>query len=153
MTIKRKLIITSGVFCVLILLGIAFFLSVRFGAKLHYHQESSFNAFKIMRDLEALRTDKVESDAITALINEKETDLDAKLMTVSTYQKNSLIWLGFLLRHTNDAVFLRSVANYRQRYPSKPMDTTVLNKEQRLKFLRFYADIIKEQKLLLEKYR
>ena len=149
MTTKQKLI-TSCVLVVLLLFCIAFFLSVRFGAKLYNHQESSFNAFKIMRDLEALRTDKVKSDAITALIKEKETDLDAELMTVSTYRKSDLIRFGFLLKHTDDAVFLRSIANYRQRYPSNPMDTTVLNKEQRLKF---YSDIIKEQKLLLEKYR
>lgn len=127
MSTKRRLI-TAGIFF-LVISSTVFFLSVRFGAKLCSFQESSFSAFKIMRDLKALRTDKVESEAIKALIKEKETDLDVELMTVSNYQKSNLIWLDFLLRHTDDTVFLRSIANYRQRYPSSPMDTTALNKE------------------------
>lgn len=153
MITKRRLI-TTGIFCLFILLlGTVFFMGVRFGAKLHYFQKSSFNAFKIMRDLEALRADNVESETIKTLIKEKETDLDQQLITVSNYQKSSLNWFGFLLIHSDDSVFLRSIANYRQRYPSKPMETTVLNKEQRQEFLRFYSDVIKEQKSLLEKYQ
>ena len=150
---KKKKLIISGIFCLLILLGTVFYLSVRFGAKLYYFQNSSFSAFKTMRNLEALRKDKVESDAIIELIKEKETDLDTELMTVSNYQKSDLIYLDFIIRHTDDAVFLRSIADYRQRYPSHPMETTVLNKEQRLWFLRLYSDATKEQKILLEKYR
>ena len=152
MTLKRRLII-GYVFGVLLLMCITFFVGVRFGAKLHYFQSSSFSAFKTMRNLNALRTEKAENISIIALIDEKETDLDMELSTVSTYQKSGLYWFGFFLKHTDDTVFLRSIADYREHNPSKPMHTTVLNKEQRQNFLRFYADITKEQELLLEKYR
>lgn len=151
MSHKRGLMV--GVAIYIITLSSCFFLSVRFGAKLHYYQESSFSAFKTMRDLEALRADNVEAQAIKALIKEKEADLDADLMSVSSYQKSKLIWLGFLLKHSDDAIFLRSIADYRWRYPAAPMDTTALNVEQRQAFVKFYLDAINEQKLLLEKYR
>ncbi|MGZ8270711.1 MAG: hypothetical protein ACXW1T_05930 [Methylophilus sp.] len=135
------------------MLLVIFFAGVRIGAKQEYYRESSFNAFKIMRDLEALRTNQTESNEITALIQEKETDLDAELITVSTYQQNGLIWLNFLLAKSNDTAFLRSIADYRNRHPSHPMVTKNLTKEQQKGYLRFYAEMLREQNLLLEKYR
>ena len=48
-----------------------------------------------MRNLNALRTEKAENISIIALIDEKETDLDMELSTVSTYQKSGLYWFGF----------------------------------------------------------
>ena len=153
MTSKRKLKIAGSVFVVFLLLVIAYFVGVRCGAKLEYYQQSSYRAFGIMRDLETLRTNQIEGNEINALIEEKETDLDAELITVSTYQKNGLIWLSLLLPSSNDTVFLRSIADYRSRHPSKPILTKSLTKELQEIYLKFYAQSLKEQKLLLEKYR
>ena len=152
MTSKRKLLITITLVSIFALVT-TFFVGVRAGAKQEYLKGSLFSAFKVMRDLEALRASQVENSEIKVLIQEKETDLDFHLASVPTYQTNGLYWLDFVLAKSNDAVFLRSIADYRQRYPSKPQSFKYLSSEQQAFYLKVYAETLKKQKLLLEKYR
>ena len=152
MTSKHKLLITITLVGILVLVT-TFFVGVRAGAKQEYLKGNLFSAFKVMRDLEALRASQVENSEIEAIIEEKEADLDFHLASVPTYQANSYHWLEFVLVKSDDAVFLRSIADYRNRYPSKPQNFKYLSSEQHAFYLKVYAETLREQKLLLKKYR
>lgn len=151
MLLKRKFLITIIVISIFALFTI-FFVGVRLGAKQENCKQELFSAFKVMKDLEALRASQLENNKITSLIQEKEGDLDYELASVPSCQRNGLHWLNFVLAKSNDAVFLRSIADYRHRYPSKPMSFKSLTNQQREFYLKLYSDMLREQNSLFKEY-